>query len=174
MARGGARPGAGKKKGKKHAATLERVKVLESFRQKVMGLADQLLHNQLTLANGQQFLYKIEKKFIKTGKRKKDGKPTGYYRNKKPELVTDQATIFWYIENMVDLANGDIEDKTNPEDTYYFITTKEPNNQANDSLLNRTFGHPAQSTKFVDDDGNYAPIPIAISEVIVKKNKLNE
>lgn len=151
---GGKRLGAGRKKGKKNAKTLEREKVLDAMRQRIMRISDRLIDKQLVLANGQQFLYKIEKEWVKTGK----GEGVGYWRSKKPELVEDESTIRWYLENQVDLANGDIEDKNEPGDTYYFLTTKEPNNQALDSMLDRTFGRPTNSTKLVDDDDKSVPI----------------
>lgn len=165
---GGKRPGAGRKKGSKLPKTLEREKVLEAVRQRVMGIAHRLVDKQLVLANGQQFLYKIEKEWIKTGK----GEKAGYWRNKKPELVEDESTIRWYLENMVDEANGDVEKEDDPSATFYFLTVKEPNNQAIDSMLNRTFGSPVQSTKLIGDDGKAAAITIQVSEVIAKKNKL--
>ncbi len=168
MARGGHRPGAGRKKGKKEAKTLEREKVLEGVRQRIMGISHLLVDKQLVLARGQQFLYKIEKEWIKTGK----GDKAGYWRNKKPELVEDESTIRWYLENLTDEANGDVEANDDPSATFYFLTVKEPNNQAIDSMLNRTFGSPVQSTKLVGDDGKAAPITIQVSEVIAKKNNL--
>lgn len=166
---GGKRPGAGRKKGKKNAATLEREAVLAAMRQRIMTISDRLVDKQLVLANGQQFLYKIEKEWVKTGK----GDKTGYWRSKKPELVEEESTIRWYLENMVDKANGDVEDKDDPGDTFYFLTVKEPNNQAIDSMLNRTFGSPVQSTKLVDDEGKSVAINIEISGTISKKNKLS-
>ena len=141
--RGGARTGAGRKSGSKNPATLERNKVLEAMRQRIMGKADFLLDKQFQLARGQQFLYKIEKEFIKTGELK-NGKDKGYWKNKRPKLVTDEWEIRAYLENLVDKANGDIEDEFDPAATYYFITTKEPSNQALDSMLDRTFGRATQ------------------------------
>lgn len=133
----------GRPKGSVSAVTLERNKVLEGIRQRVMQKADFLFDKQLQLAAGQQFLYKIEKEFIKTGELK-NGKDKGYYKNKRPKLVTDEWEIRAYLENLVDKANGDIEDEFDPAATYYFITTKEPSNQALDSMLDRTFGRATQ------------------------------
>ena len=141
--RGGARTGAGRKSGSKNPATLERNKVLEAIRQRIMGKADFLITKQLHLAAGQQFLYKIEKEYIQTGTDKKGGKK-GYWKNKRPKLVTEESEIRFYLENLVAIANGDMEDDQDPGATYYFITTKEPSNQAVDSMLDRTFGRATQ------------------------------
>lgn len=166
MAKGGKRPGAGRPKGRKDNATLEREKVAEALRQRTMRIADRLLDKQLVLANGQQFLFKIVKEKI-TG-------PKGgiSYKAKKPELVVDESEIRYYLENQVDEANGDIGDDKDPGATYYFITAKEPNGPAIDSMLDRTFGRPVNSTKLVDDNGNPAQIVLNISEAIAKKNLL--
>lgn len=141
--KGGKRPGAGRPSGAKNVATLERNKVLEGIRQRVMQKADFLFDKQLQLAAGQQFLYKIEKEYIDLGETK-GGKKKGYYKAKRPKLVTEEWEIRAYLENLVDKVNGDIEDEFDPAATYYFITTKEPSNQALDSMLDRTFGRATQ------------------------------
>lgn len=161
---GGRRPGAGRKPGKKLPKTLEREKILEAYRQRAMKLADKLLDKQLVLAYGQQFLYKIEKEWIKTGVNKKTGEENGYYRSKRPVLVESEEEIRQYLESAVDLANGDIEDDQNPGATYYFITAKEPDSDTLDSILDRTFGKSAQIAKIVDE--NDQPIPITSINVI--------
>lgn len=128
---GGARPGAGRKKGKKTAKTLEREAVLAEFRQRTMRSSDVLFNSQITLARGQTFLYKIEKELIVGPKGGKS------YRAKRPELVTSQWEIEAYLEGK--LEDHDIQDR---EATYYFLTTKEPNNGAIDSMLDRSLGKP--------------------------------
>lgn len=139
----------GRPKGKKNPKTLEREKVLEAMRQRIMGIANNLINSQLTLARGQTFLYKIEKEQIGTGKSKR-------YVNKRPVLVTNQFEIEEYLEGRT--QEGDEDDEKDPGATYYFLTTKEPNNSAVESLFNRTFGTPVQSTKLVDDSGKSIPI----------------
>ncbi len=123
----------GRPKGSKSPITIEKEAALKAFREKVYTLADSLLYNQLSLARGQTFLYKIEKYYETVGKSK-------VLRKKKPKLVTAQWEIEAYLEGKID--EGEMEDF---EDTYYFITTKEPNNQAIDSLLDRSFGKPSQN-----------------------------
>lgn len=133
----------GRPKGKKSKKTLEREAVLDAFRTRVMKSADLLFDAQLTLARGQTFLYKIEKE-LQIGP--KGGKK---YIRSKPKLVTDQWEIESYLEGHI--VNGDLDDTSDPSATYYFLTTKEPNNQAVDSLLNRLWGKPAQTLDIPPD-----------------------
>jgi|SRR3954451_11260164 len=122
---GGKRPGAGRKKGSKSQKTIEKERVLAALRDRIMKNADRILNAQLSIAQGQQFLYRI----VTT----KDEK--GRSMRSKPELITSEYTIEAYL-------NGDFE---GDEDEYYFITTKEPNNMAIDSMFNRTFGKPTET-----------------------------
>jgi hypothetical protein len=136
MARGGKRPGAGRKKGSKSKSTLEREATLKAFRDRVMKNADLLFDAQLTLARGTTYLYKIEKELQigpKGGKR---------YIRSKPKLVESQAEIEDYLEGLIE--EGDPDDENDPAATYYFLTTKDPDNRAIDSMLDRTFGRPTQ------------------------------
>lgn len=141
---GGARPGAGRKKGTKSAKTLEREAVLAAFRQRAMKIADLLLDSQLTLARGQTFLYKIEKEWRGNDKK-------GYWHKLPPKLVTSQIEIESYLEGRVE--EGDEDNDQDPGATYYFLTTKEPNNQAVDSILDRTFGKSTQGVELSGKDG---------------------
>jgi hypothetical protein len=134
----------GRPKGTKSAVTLEKEAVLKVFRERVMRSADILFNSQMSLARGQQFLYKIEKEFIKTPK-------GGYYRNKKPRIVTNQEEIELYLEGAI--KNGDMDCDYDPASTYYFLTTKEPNNQAAESLLDRALGKSVQITELTGKDG---------------------
>lgn len=154
MANGGKRPGAGRKPGKKNATTLEKEKVLTAIRQRIMRTADNILDGQLSLARGQQFLYKIEKTRI-------IGPKGGVsYRSEKPKLVTSQSEIEEYLEGLI--KEGDAQDENDPGATYYFLTTKEPNNMAIDSMLNRVFGTPTKRVEMTGKDGE--PINLTWNE----------
>lgn len=122
---GGKRPGAGRKRGSKSQKTIQKERVLAALRDRIMANADRILDAQLSIAQGQQFLYRI----VTT----KDAK--GRETRSKPELITSEIIIEAYL-------NGDYEDS---DDEYYFITTKEPNNMAIDSMFNRAFGKPTES-----------------------------
>lgn len=152
MARAGNNHKGGRPRGKKSPKTLEREKIAEEMRQRIMRLASRLLDKQLVLANGQQFLFKIVKEKIM-------GPKGGVsYKPKKPELVTDEKEIRDYLENQVDLANGDMEDDKDPGATYYFLTVKEPDGHSIEAMFDRTFGRPVQATKLVDDEGKAVPL----------------
>ena len=131
----------GRPKGAFNVKTLEQRLIKKDFDQRVMRISQKLFASQASLALGQQFLFKIDKEFVKTGT-KKNGDDNGYWKNLPPKLVTDQFEIESYLES---LANGDIDDDQSPDKVYYFITTKEPNNNAVDSLLNRVHGKPKES-----------------------------
>lgn len=148
MKNGGKRAGAGRKVGYRSPKTLERAKVMEAYRQRVLKYTDHLLNAQLTLARGQTYLYKIEKEVIKN----KKGEVVKVTR-KKPELVTAQWEIEAYLENRIKV--GEEED---PEDTYYFLTTKDPDGRVINDMLDRTHGRPTQSVVTEDPEGNQIPI----------------
>lgn len=164
---GGKRPGAGRPRGALAPKTLERHKVLEAMRQRIMKKADLLTDKQLSLAVGQQFLYKIEKEWVSLGSDKK-GNKKGYYKNKRPKLVTEEWEIRGYLENLVDVANGDVEDDKDEGATYYYITVKEPSNPALDSMLDRTFGRATQPLTGGDGEG---PIEVTVIKYATEKNK---
>lgn len=139
----------GRPKGRKSAATLEKEAVLKEFRNKVMRAADVLFNSQLHIATGQRFLYKIEKELQigpKGGRR---------YVNSRPKLVENQMEIEQYLTGL--LEEGDLDDENDPNATYYYITAKEGDNKAIDSLLDRTFG---KSTQLL---GNDPENPLAIT-----------
>lgn len=135
---GGKRPGAGMPKGKKIQKTLVREEMKEKLQQRVLGNMQLLLDSQFNLAKGVQLLYKISTVQVKT----KDGK--WREERQKPELVTDRYEIEQYL-------SGEYDSPNKGED-YYFITTKEPENKAIDSLLDRVFGKAPQT---VEVSGNF-------------------
>ena len=53
----------------------------------------------------------------------------------KPELVTNTETIEAYLAGELENTNAD----------YYFMSAKDPDNHAIDSLMNRVFGRPKES-----------------------------
>lgn len=140
----------GRPKGAKSANTLVKEAVLAEFRQKVLDSADILFNSQLHIARGQTYLYKIEKE-LQVGP--KGGKK---YVSSKPKLVTEQWEIEAYLTGKVE--EGDVEDENDPNATYYFLTAKDPDNKAIDSMLDRTFGKSTQSIVTEDLEGNKLPI----------------
>ena len=160
MAKGGKRPGAGRKPKSKNKTTLEREEVLKAFRQRAMKSADILFDAQLSLARGLTYLYKIEKELQVAPK---GGKK---YVSSKPKLVTEQWEIEAYLEG--EITEGDADDENDPNATYYYITTKDPDNKAIDSLLDRSLGKVAQGLQAVDEAGNVVPL-IGINVIPLEK-----
>jgi hypothetical protein len=62
----------------------------------------------------------------------------GKVKRKKHVLVTNPDEIIAYLDSQLDEADDD------GEQVYYYITTKDSDNNALDSLLDRTFGKAAQ------------------------------
>ena len=129
---GGKRDGSGRRKGGRNEATLEKDRVLNEVRQRIMHKAEGILNAQFSLAQGQQFLYRIDTETDSKGKKTKS----------KPNLVTDPDEIANYLDG--EFGEGD---NLNTETEYYFITTKEPSNMAIDSMFDRTFDKPKQGVE---------------------------
>lgn len=149
----------GRPAGSKSKKTLERELVLEEFRKRVSSHVDILFDAQLTLARGQNYLFKIEKELQigpKGGKR---------YVNSRPQLVIDKNEIESYLAN--EFEEGSVDDENDPHATYYYITAKEPNNQAIDALLDRTFGRSTQRMEHTGEDGG--PIKLEGVDVAIRK-----
>jgi hypothetical protein len=135
---GGARKGAGRKKGSLNDETILRQQALREYRKRVSKVTDRLLNKQLSLAEGIQMLFRIH-----TDKKGNRGKP---------ELVDDEYEIQCYL-------NGDFEG--NDED-YYFITTAKPDNMAINSILDRTYGKPDQTNILKGDEDS--PLEINVNQ----------
>ena len=134
---GGARDGAGRPRHSKNPATITREEALRQFRESVAKVSGQLFLTQLTMARGEQFLFHVKW----TGK--------GAKRRKEVDVVQDIELIKLYL----------LDELKDDEDNYYFISTKAANNQALDSLLNRTFGTAQQSIDLTSDS---KPLPVPI------------
>ena len=144
----------GRKKGKKNPETLEREAVLKEFRLRAMKSADVLFNAQLHIATGQTFLYKIEKtKLIGT-------KGGVSYKPERPKLVTDTWEIEHYLNGA--LIDGDIDNKSDPSATYYYLTSKEPDNKAIEALLDRSLGKTQQNVDVTSGDEKIQPLMVKI------------
>lgn len=124
---GGKRPGAGKPKGRKNSATLEKQKVLEAFNQRVMAKADALFNAQLTLAIGSMKVFRIDETEVENGKKKREH-----------VHVTNADEIRRLLDEH-DGAAGVVDG------VYYYFTDVLPDNRAIDSMMNRAFGRPKET-----------------------------
>lgn len=129
---GGARPGAGIKKGQKTKKTIENKIAEEYIRKRIIGALPSIISSQMSLAKGCQYLFKIEKEYSE--KQNKWYVPKG----RQPKIVKDKNEIAAYLA-------GEYDDKD--EADYYFMTTDKPENKALDSLLDRTFGKATQKSE---------------------------
>lgn len=161
MPRGGKRPGAGKPKGHKSPKVLERERVFSEWRQKAMRSADVLLIAQLGLAKGSQYLFRIDKEKIV-------GPKGGVsYKSKKPVLVTNPQEMEDYLAGRFE--EGNAEDEHDPSAAYYFITAKDPENQAIKDMLDRIFGKPKEFVELSGDKDN----PIVIDTKTATKEQID-
>ena len=142
---GGKRRGVGRKKGSKNLATIDREKVLEEAKNIIAGRTRKLIDTQTILAMGAIKIYKIHYHWEGSAKKRTLIKD-------KPEIVEDDEEIIHVIDwefgsgAMGDPNNHDHEDE---EYDYYFVMTKEPDNQALNSLMDRTFGKATENKNHV-------------------------
>jgi len=147
MARAGKNHKGGRPKGSKMPKTLERDKVFAEWRQKAMRAADVLLQSQLALARGSQYLFRIDKDPVYG----KNGKITGY-KNRKPVRVVNPTEMEEYLAGMIE--QGDDSDDKDPGAAYYFLTAKDPENQAIADIMNRAYGKPKEFIELSGDKNN--------------------
>lgn len=129
------------KKGKKHATTIEREKVLEMAKDIIAGRTRKLIDTQYNLAMGAIKVFVIRSHWEGVGKNKRLIK-------EKPVIVEDDEEI----ANALDHEYGD-GDSPNDENSYYFVMTKDPDNQAIKDLLDRTFGKATENKNLTIEKG---------------------
>ncbi len=112
------------------------MKVADAIRQRTLKVADVLFESQLSLARGAQYLFRIDKEWIKTGEGKNGER--GYWRNKKPVMVTNPEEMRQYLED--EFCSGDAEDDHDPSAAYYFLVERDPQNSAIEDMQNRGLG----------------------------------
>lgn len=118
----------GRPKGKKNSATIDREKVLELAKDIIAGRTRKLIDTQTILAIGAIKVFVIKSHWEGAGKNKRKVKS-------KPEIVSNDEDII----KVIDYEYGEGEDP-NTDDEYFFVMTKDPDNQAINSLMDRTYG----------------------------------
>lgn len=137
------------KKGKKHKTTIEREKVLEMAKDLVAGRTRKLIDTQSILAMGAIKIFKIHMHWEGSGKKK------SLIRDK-PEIVENEEEIIHVLDHeygsgaMGDPNDHDDEDQ---EYDYFFVMTKDPDNQAIKDLLDRTFGKATENKNLTIEKG---------------------
>ena len=146
MSKGGARPGAGIKKGTKFKRTLEKEAVARAFRERVFAHADHLFHAQLSRAVGSVMVFRVDEITDRSGKSKEVH-----------TLVTEPDEIKLVLD-----SNGGQAGKVGAN--YYFVTAVAPDNKAIDSLLDRALGRAVQSIEITE-----SPELVALRRSIVAR-----
>jgi len=141
MPKGGKRPGAGRKPGRKDNATLEKEAVAKAFNQRVMAKADALFNAQLTLAVGSMKVFRI------------DEEGEGKQKKKVHVLVTDEYEIKALLDEH-DGSPGVVDG------VFYYFQTVIPDNRAIDSMLNRALGKPTEKHEHGGEGGG--PITVKV------------
>lgn len=130
---GGKRPGAGRPIGSFGDEKKMRLETQKEMHIRIMQRVNKLLNSQFSLADGLQFLFRIDK----------DSKGKAL----PAVIVTDPEEIKRFIDNENDVGEG------TDSDSYYYITTQRPDGRALDSLFNRAYGMPTQKLNLGDADG---------------------
>lgn len=120
----------GRKPGSLNKKTIETKVAEEEFRQRILSELQELIRAQLTIAKGASYLFKIVEE--------KDSK--GRVLSKKHILVEDPNEIIDFLDEL-EGEDGVVND------SYYYMTTKTPDNRALDSLIDRVFGKSMQRTE---------------------------
>lgn len=117
--------------------------VAHEFKERVAVQAHNLLNAQMTLALGQQHLFKVVTAVNKAGK-----------ETKTHVLVEDPEEIRKYLDDPT-MENGE---------EYFYITTKEPSESAINNLLDRLLGKAANKVVGADNpDGSEGPVKVIVA-----------
>jgi len=157
MSRNGTNNKGGRPKGVKTKRVLDRLKVFEQLKDRGAKMAQSLIGSQALIAHGTHTLMRIDEsvEYRDTGKTDKQGNPSkARFVTKKYEVVTNPKEIEKVFNSFQDVDGSGVVD-----DKYYFVTHKDPQNNAIDSILNRVFGRPTESIEVSGKDGE----PLAIN-----------
>jgi len=147
--KGGKRENAGRKKGTVLPKTLEKQAVAAQLRQRTMRAADKLWNAQFAKATGSMMIYRIDEIEDENGKTKRE------------HILVENADEIKQVLDECDGASG------YAGESYYIVTTVQPDNKAIDSMLDRTFGKAQQTIEVVDEVT--AKYKNAVQELIDKK-----
>jgi len=147
--KGGKMPGAGRPKGKKNQSTIDREKILEEAKNIIAGRTRKLVDTQTILAMGSIKIFKIHFHWEGSGKKRTLIKD-------KPEIVENDEEIAHVIDweyGGGSMGNPNDHDSEDEEYNYFFVMTKDPDNQALNSLMDRTFGKATENKNHIIQKG---------------------
>lgn len=121
---GGKREGSGRPKGAVSTEKKLQQEALDRFKARVRMRMGRLFNAQASLAEGMQYMIRIETTKDSKGK-----------EIKKHVRVTDPDEMIRALDEGLGDVDGD----------YYYLTSKDPDNKALDSLMDRTFGKAPQA-----------------------------
>lgn len=115
----------------------------------IAGRTRKLIDTQTILAMGAIKIYKIHYHWEGSGKKRSLIKD-------KPEIVENDDDIIQVIDwefGSGAMGNPNDHDQEDEEYDYFFVMTKEPDNQALNSLMDRTFGKATENKNHVIQKG---------------------
>lgn len=121
------------KRGKRSHLVLEREAVLEAWKNGVHKRTQSLLQAQTMLAMGAIKVFRIDYEWRGIGKNR-------YKIAKKPDIVISEEEIMDALDHEYGAGESPSDDMK-----FYFVMTKDPDNSAINSLLDRTFGRAKES-----------------------------
>lgn len=147
--KGGYMPGGGRPKGSKNQATIDREKILEEAKNIIAGRTRRLIDTQTILAMGAIKIFKIHFHWEGSGKKRTLVKD-------KPVIVENDEEIAHVIDweyGSGGMGNPNDHDSEDEEYDYFFVMTKDPDNQALNSLMDRTFGKATENKNHIIQKG---------------------
>lgn len=153
----------------KHGLSKKTLTKIEAWRKAEQAIIDRTLaltNAQTMLGLGTIHVFRIDAKYESFGKVRKLVK-------EKPKLIADIDEII----NVLDWEYGRRLDDPNRDDgefaTFYFVETKDANNSAIDSQLNRIFGKAAEKLD-ITSGGNAMPPVIIGMRIVDNSNRMPE
>ncbi len=147
--RGGKQPGSGRPRGAKSQSTIDREKVLEMAKDIIAGRTRKLIDTQTILATGAIKIFKIHYHWEGSAKKRTLIKD-------KPQIVENDQEIIHVIDHEFgsgQMGNPNDHDYDDEEYDYFFVMTKDPDNQAINSLMDRTFGRATENKNHIISKG---------------------
>lgn len=145
------RKGGLNKKGKKSKHVIDREKIYEQIKEVGASRAKRLLDVQTILATGGIKIFRIDYdiniKYVGKGESKHAVRERVA---RKPALVTRETEITAVLDH--EYGDGAHTEDPNTETEHFFVVTKDPENKAIDSILDRTFGKATETKKITTGD----------------------
>ena len=147
------------KRGKRHKATIEREETIEVAKDIIAGRTMALVNKQLELALGEIKVFCVRYHWEGSGENKK-------LVGSKPKIVRGDEKMSVALD--YELGKNGYSSNPNTKLRYFFVMTKEPDNRAINSLLDRTFGKSTEDKNMTVDK----PIGVLLDELEAYKRSI--